>query len=119
MSAHSGADFEAGRTGRGEQLEGVDVVDGRDNSGSTANSGGRQSGIAGFLSGANLGAATSPGEGDKYVNGRRMRQKQVPEQRSITFTGPGSYKDKQITVLEGSHAAEDARWMLILEKKEG
>ena len=43
------------------------------------------------------------------TNGRRVRQK-TPQATQVI-----EHKGKQITVYKGTHAAEDTRWVLILD----
>ena len=122
VTSHTGADFEAGRVHhRNEQIAGAQPSDRRNpdevrqEQASLRSSSTTQRGIQGFLSDG--GGATTVDEGD-FQNGRRVRQKKESTSHEITFKGPGMLHNKKIIVFKSDHAAEDERWILILEKKE-
>ena len=117
----TGADFEAGRTHwRNERVDGAERSTGRDpeegfDIGTTGRRGTqRQRGIDSFLGGRDPEVVD---EGD-FVNGRQVRQKKVWGTKVVTFGGPGPYHGKELTVCVSDQAAEDSRWVLILDKKD-
>ena len=54
-------------------------------------------------------SGTPGGDYASEQNGRRVRQK-TPQATQVI-----EHKGKQITVYKGTHAAEDTRWVLILD----
>ena len=106
LSAHSGADFEAGRTGlpRGEYLEGVAVNDRREHlpSGSAnrspvaAPAGAAENTLQQMMRKRGSDEAT-------YQNGRKQRMKKVAEGKVIKYNGA------EITIFN-SELGEDERW---------
>ena len=78
----------------------------------------RQRSIAGMLLGTT--SMTSCADG-KEEGVQRTRQKTGHETKMVVYQGadnPNVEKNQQITVYVGKHAAEDSRWVLILNVKE-
>ena len=100
-TTHTGAEFEGQLLNRNRGVHRPDVqeVDGREEPATV----GRPRGIAAFLSG------TQGGDDAPEQNGRRVRQK-APQSTQVI-----EYKGQQLTVYKGTHAAEDQRWVLVLD----
>ena len=66
---------------------------------------GAKRGIQSFLSG------NSAGDDARFQNGRKVRAKEEPVRKIVEF------KSERVQVFQGTHAAEDPRWVMILEVK--
>jgi hypothetical protein len=67
-----------------------------------------------MLGGVGARDARDNGDGGAFANGRRVRQRKEAESEEITFQGPGRFHNQKLTVIKGTHAAEDSRWILIV-----
>ena len=110
-SSHSGADFEAGRLGhRNGEAPNDDaeheVVNAHEPEPTRSGSGAGQRSIDSFLSGA-----ASENEWSAGAPGRKKQKKAVETEQF-------SYQGRQLTIFKGTHAAEDKRWVVILEVKD-
>ena len=79
----------------------------------------RQRGITGFLQGTVV-EPEAEGSGT-CSNGRLVGQKSAPKTEMIVYTGAQSAaveQNQQIQIYTGNHAAEDRRWVIILQVKD-
>ena len=109
FTRHSGADFEANRTGRrrGEQLPGVDVVDAREPEPGRAGSSGTRGGTQQQL----MFATPAPAPAAAGAAGKR------PAEKRQLWNGTVNGQQCQHYVYKPDVPAEDQRWVLILEVK--